>query len=167
MLCMAVLALNLGDSAQNGKFACQNMEHLVVKSSEHGLDPALMISLIHHESRWKPQAISRSGACGLTQVVPRWTGGRASGGKKYTCNDLKQPRTSIAAGTQILSFWIKSYGKGNIKIGLCGYNAGYRCKGSSPNVSGMNYSRKVQRTQRKIKRHIHQLKEREKLDASK
>ena len=162
MLCMAVMTLSLGDDPRNGEFACKNMSHLVEAANEHGVDAPLLVSLIHHESRWKPQTISRSGACGLTQVVPKWTGGKASDGKKYTCEDLMDPTVSISAGSQILSFWIKSYGRGNIKIGLCGYNAGYRCKGENPNNSGMNYARKVQRTQRRIMRKINKLKKREK-----
>lgn len=167
MLCAAAAALGLGDNPQNAEFACKNMTHLVEQTSSHDIDPALMVSLIHHESRWKPKTISRSNACGLTQVVPKWTGGRASAGKKYTCDDLMDATTSITAGSEILSFWIRSYGRGSIKIGLCGYNAGYRCKGSNPNESGMNYSRKVRKTQRQITRHINRLKKREKSNVDK
>ena len=157
MLCMSVVALSLGDTPENAKFACENMEHLVKEAEKNDLDPALLVSLIHHESRWKPKAVSKSNACGLTQVIPKWTGGRASSYKKYTCDQLKDPGTSISAGASILSFWIRSYGRGNVNIGLCGYNAGYRCKGENPNAAGMRYSRKVRKTQRRILRHFKKL----------
>ena len=161
MLCVSVMALGIGGTDKNGAFACKQMPHLVKMAKKNDLAPALLVSLIHHESRWTPTAISRSHACGLTQVIPKYTGGRASGNKKYTCEDLQNPHTSITAGSKILSFWIRSYGRGNVKIGLCAYNAGYRCKGENPNASGMNYARAVLRTQKRIQKHLRKLKRRE------
>ncbi|MEJ2599676.1 MAG: transglycosylase SLT domain-containing protein, partial [Anaerolineales bacterium] len=40
-------------------------------ATKHGLDPDLVAALIWQESGGKPQAISRSGAVGLMQVMPR------------------------------------------------------------------------------------------------
>ena len=145
------MAMELGDGTPQSDFACSNMTHLVEVSKKYELDPALLLSLIHHESRWKPKAKSKYGACGLTQVVPKWTG-RPTGGKKYTCEELFDPQTSISVGAQVLSFWIRNYGKGNLRVGLCGYNAGYRCKGADPMRSGLSYADRVRRTARKINR---------------
>ncbi len=157
LLCASVVALSLGDTPQNAEFACKNMSHLATEAEKNELDPALLVSLIHHESRWVPTVVSKSNACGLTQVIPKWTGGRASNHQKYTCDQLKDATTSITAGATILSFWIESYGRGNVKTGLCGYNAGYRCKGENPNAAGMRYSKKVRKTHRRILRHISKL----------
>jgi len=151
MLCMATLTLGLGDTPSRGKFACSNMSHLVEVSEKYGIDPTILLSLIHHESRWKPWAVSRSKACGLTQAIPKWTG-PSTGGRKYTCKELLDPHTSIDVGGQVLSFWIRNYGKGNLRLGLCGYNAGYRCKGKNPHKSGLAYADRIQKTSRKIKR---------------
>jgi soluble lytic murein transglycosylase-like protein len=153
-LCAAVIALGIGDNSSRADFACKNMHYVVNSAQAHKVSPALLLSLIHHESRWKPDTISRSNACGLTQVIPKWTGGRATDGKKYTCKELFEPKVSIDLGARLLSFWIKDYGKGRINLGLCGYNAGYRCKGSAPNQSGRSYAQQVRKTAKKIKRFL-------------
>lgn len=59
------------------------------------VDPYLVISVIAHESRWNPRAVSSDGAdVGLMQI-------RASnyGGNR---NDLFNPETNINAGTYIM-----------------------------------------------------------------
>ncbi len=154
IVCASYIAL----SFPNAGMLCNNSDTLVQASQKNNLDPFLMISLIYVESRWRPTAVSSAGACGLTQVIPKYTGGKAIK-KKYTCNQLKDPRTSISAGAKILRWWI-DYHKGNIKQGLCGYNAGFRCsykknkKGKivkTPNKHGMRYARKVLRIQKKLK----------------
>ncbi len=154
LLCTAVVALGIGDNSERAEFACQNMQNVVRSAEKHGVDPALLVSLIHHESRWFPKSVSRSSACGLTQVIPKWTGGRSTGGSKYSCKDLFQPKVSIDVGAQILSFWIKDYARGRWTVGLCGYNAGYRCKGKSPNSSGLSYAKRVRRTARALRRYM-------------
>ena len=156
VLCAAVMAIGM----PNADRACENME-LVVEVSERGdIRPETFIALIHIESRWTPSAISRANACGLTQVIPKWTGGRASGGVKYTCEQLMNPQTSIRAGATIFSYWLHSYGRcrtgrcrdANYRVGLCGYNAGYRCRGESPLRAGLNYASTVMRYSRRITR---------------
>jgi soluble lytic murein transglycosylase-like protein len=116
--------------------ACTVTQHIEKESKANSLEPTLLTALIIVESRFKPWAVSRSNACGLTQVIPKWTGGKASGRVKYTCKQLKNPRTSITAGAKILNWWIKY--KGSVRKGLCGYNAGFRgCK------SAKNYANAV------------------------
>ena len=48
LLCASVMALSLGDTPQNAEFACKNMSHLVTEAEKNELDPALLVSLIHH-----------------------------------------------------------------------------------------------------------------------
>ena len=67
-----------------------------------------------------------------------------------SCNDLKDPKTSIWVGAQKLNYWIYKYGKGNKRIGLCGYNAGYRCKGRNKHKRGIRYAGSVLRRARAI-----------------
>jgi len=105
--------------------ACALMPHIISHSYLNDVDPKLLTALIIVESRFKPAAVSKSNACGLTQVIPKWTGGRATKRKKYTCSQLKNPEVSIEAGSSILSWWIR-HRKGNVRKGLCGYNAGFR-----------------------------------------
>ena len=120
---------------------CQIIPTVVAEAEKNNIDPFLLMGLITVESNWKSNAVSHAGACGLTQVMPKYTGGRATGGKKYTCDQLKVPKTGVKVGARVLAWWIKSYGKGDVPTGLCGYFAGYRCK--PPIRSGANYSAKV------------------------
>ena len=135
------------------------MPHVVQVAEKNSVDPALLVSLIHHESAWNPSAISHANACGLTQVIPKWTGGRATSGRKYTCKELMNPRVSIPAGGEILSFWIRHYGKGDIKKGLCGYNAGYRCSIDQNKGKGVGYANKVYYTSRRLNAIIKDMRE--------
>tara|TARA_B100000683_G_C12389098_1_gene514713 strand:- start:120 stop:563 length:444 start_codon:yes stop_codon:yes gene_type:complete len=112
-------------SEKSKERACLLFPKIIKEASANNIDPTLLTALIIVESRFKPKAVSRSNACGLTQVIPKWTGGKATKRKKYTCDQLKVPETSIEAGASILSWWI-SHRKGNVRRGLCGYNAGFR-----------------------------------------
>ena len=152
LLCTALLASGIGGSEARGRFACEHLPTVIKYSEAYNVDPVLMVSLIHHESRWNPRAVSQSNACGLTQVLPKYSSGyRNRFGKKLTCEDLKHPTTSIERGTKVLSFWIHRYSKGNIKIALCGYNKGFRCKGPNPHPTGMRYANMVMSTAEKIR----------------
>tara|TARA_Y100000114_G_scaffold157288_1_gene188935 strand:- start:25135 stop:25659 length:525 start_codon:yes stop_codon:yes gene_type:complete len=137
----------------------KNAEYVVELSKKHNFDPMLIFALIYVESGWKKTVVSSAGACGLTQVLPKYTGNR-KGGKnpagveKLSCDQLKNPRISIRAGIKTLSWWRK-YHNGNISRALCSYNAGFRCGSpkrprARPNRSGMRYSRKVIRYKNKF-----------------
>ena len=162
-LCAAVLGLGM----HNADNACKHMETVVQASDRHKVDPALMVALIYIESRWTDDAKSHAGACGLTQVIPKWTGGEATGGKKYTCAQLQQnPELSIEVGTQVYSWWLRKYARckagkwcspARRRISLCGYNAGFRCKGKKASKAGMRYARVVLSREAKIKRKMKQL----------
>jgi len=134
-LCCSILAYDppgtrwdLSDSRK--EFACSISKDIEFFANKWDLEPELLTSVIIVESRFNPNAVSSANACGLTQVIPKWTGGKASRGKKYTCKQLKNPKTSLEAGSAILSWWI-SYAKDKTE-GLCSYNAGWKgCKVSS------------------------------------
>jgi len=147
IICAAVLSLGM----PNADFACTHMDTIIEVSEEYNLDPVVLTALIHIESRWTPRAKSRAGACGLTQVIPKFT--RKFG---YTgCRMLKRrPKLAISKGGQILSYWIKNYGKGSVKVGLCAYNAGYRCRGNHADKTGLAYSKKVLKYSKEIYAHM-------------
>ena len=157
LMCVAFVSLNLQYDDQRLERACNHMLEIIAETKGTKIKPEILLSLIHYESRWKPKAVSRAGACGLTQVIPRYTGNVKEGIPKLTCNQLKDPKTSIKYGARILRRWINKYGKGSVDKGLCGYNAGYRCKGTS------SYSRKVRRLAYKIKRKMDKIKLRDQI----
>ena len=161
LICAAVISIGM----PRADIACQHMEQVVQVSQENDIRPEVLVALIHVESRWKNTAISRANACGLTQVIPRYPGGRASGGVRYSCEDLMNPTTSILAGGTIFNHWLHRYGRcrrgrcqdRHYTVGLCGYNAGYRCRGENPNRHGMNYARTVLRKSYQIRRAMNRL----------
>ena len=145
------------------KKVCEWMPEVFRSSKENNIEPTLVMALITVESGWDRKAVSYMNACGLTQVIPKYTGKIT---KKYTCEQLKDPVTSIKAGTKILRWWIDYHTKLNnkskpevalsstevLKRGLCSYNAGFRCSGPKPLKAGMRYSKKVLSQKQKIER---------------
>lgn len=129
------------------KQVCKYAPIVLEAAKAHDIDPFLLAGLITVESNWSKNAVSSAGACGLTQVMPKYTGGNIT--KKYTCDQLKNPSTSIFAGAKILHWWINNYGKGDVPTGLCGYYSGFACK---PNIhkSGRKYYKKVLTQKQKI-----------------
>jgi len=139
LLCVAILNLGM----PNAGFACEQMEHVVNAAEDLNFEPEMLVAMIHYESRWTPRAISRGGACGLTQVIPRWTRPRKS------CQQLLFPPISIYEGAKMLRRWMDKFGRGSLSRSLCGYNAGYGCR--SRRSRGWQYARKIQRMARRIR----------------
>jgi len=168
ILCAGILSLGIGGSVDRGEYACKHVPQIVKLSKEMNFRPELMISLIHYESRWYPHVVSRAKACGLTQVLPKYTGGkpypRGAGNPVLTCEQLKDPVTSIDAGARALRYWLHRYGRGSEKIGLCGYNAGFRCRPKKDvagkyvlpkaGKQGMAYSKNVRRMANRLRRYV-------------
>lgn len=132
---------NLSDYQQ--KNICALEQTVRVEAARNDIEPELLAALMFVESSFYPNVVSSANACGLTQVVPRWTGGPETKGIKYTCQQLKDPETSIKVGAQILSYNIKVYGKGNENKGLCVYNAGTRCITKKGFYKRLYYVKKV------------------------
>lgn len=130
-LCMiAHLYLLQGDTN------CQHVYYAVEQAEKHNIEPFVFLSLVYEESRWKSRAHSHSGACGLTQIIPRFS--------DFSCKELKDPYVSLREGAQTLSGWITGFGKGSVVEGLCGYNRGYSCR-KSPKArrGGRAYARRI------------------------
>jgi len=149
-LCAAVASLGL--SSHQEKRACRYMPIIIKESIRRNIDPELLIGLIFVESSFNPWAKSHAGACGLTQVIPKYTG-KYSPVKKYSCAQLKNPYTSIRAGAKIFSWWI-NYHNGNVERALCGYSSGFRCKGKKPLRAGIRYAKKVLKITTVIKKKL-------------
>jgi soluble lytic murein transglycosylase-like protein len=145
LLCLAMLSLNVGDTPDRSRFACTLSETIVQESNNNGLRPELVASIIHYESRYSPTARSNAPACGLMQIMPKYTGSRQTGVPSLTCNQLFDPFVNIRAGTKTFRYWYRAYGRGSERIGLCGYYAGFRCRGSNPLRSGMRYATRILR----------------------
>lgn len=142
VLCAAMVSAQI----PRAKYACTHTKQVVKECKKHKLDPIVFVSLISVESNWRPHVVSYANACGLTQVIPKWSRG-------WTCKQLKNPKTSIKVGSRILGYWLHKYAKGNYYTALCGYNAGFRCKGKNPIKHGKQYAKKVMKMATRIMYH--------------
>ena len=89
------------------------------------LSPALISAVIHAESKFKPDALSKKGAMGLMQVTGP-TGEWMASVMKLTAFEtdmLYDPEINIAVGCYFLN-WLTDYYGGDQRLALCAYNAG-------------------------------------------
>lgn len=144
---MLSLCMIMPATLQMNKTQARNVckyEHIIVEEAEkNGIEPELLASVIYVESGFYPRVVSKANACGLTQVIPKWTGGQETGRQRYTCEQLKNPRTSIRVGAKVLGYIIKNYVKGNEDKALCMYNAGSVCLRKKHLYKKLYYVKKV------------------------
>lgn len=149
-LCLAAgLALQLNPVQQRN--ICRYENDIIHNANKYNLEPELIAGLMFVESSYYPRAVSHANACGLMQIIPKWTGGPATGGRKYTCEQLKAPRLNIRVGTRILNWTINSFAKGGLEQGLCFYNAGSICK-KEAFYKNLYYVKLVKKIRDRIKR---------------
>ena len=92
-----------------------------------GVDPRLLAAVVWQESRFEPAAISRSGAIGLTQLMPATAEGLGV--------DPHDPIQNLDGGARYLAWTIREFG--SLDLGLAAYNAGpgtVRNAGGIPNI---------------------------------
>jgi soluble lytic murein transglycosylase-like protein len=110
----------------------------------HGLDPALVLAVVHVESGFRPDAVSPKGARGLMQLMP----GTAT---RLGVEDSFDPEQNLDGGTRHLGDLIARYG-GDVKRALAAYNAGEgaveRHRGVPPYGETRAYVRNVLRRYR-------------------
>jgi soluble lytic murein transglycosylase len=104
---------------------------LVNKNAKgYKLDPFLIVGLMRQESSFNPDSLSRSGAIGLMQLMPKT--GKNEFKKRYKSafsekdwheEILYIPRVNISLGSQHMAHLLKK-AKGDPVIALAGYNAG-------------------------------------------
>jgi soluble lytic murein transglycosylase-like protein len=103
---------------------CEAVVPLLEEASEaNQIDHALLVGIVKVESTFRPEAVSRVGALGLMQVMPR-------NGDKLACGDLREPEANIACGVRVLKGFLRYY-KDDIVYALSGYNAGF----AQPNLA--------------------------------
>lgn len=115
-------------------------ESLIARySEEYGVDQSLVKAVIHAESGYNPNAVSRVGAQGLMQLMPK------------TARDLKvsnsfDPADNIKGGVRYLRFLLDTF-HGDVSLALAAYNAGLnkvaKYNGIPPYAETRNYVAKV------------------------
>lgn len=96
------------------------------ESQRAGLEPALVLGLIHVESGFRQFAISQAGARGYMQVMPFWTQQLADGDASV----LFQLQTNLRFGCVILRHYL-DLEHGDLTLALGRYN-GSRGQGAYP-----------------------------------
>jgi soluble lytic murein transglycosylase-like protein len=109
-------------------------------ASRYGINHRLFHALIKHESAWDPYAISRTGARGLTQIMPNT--GRAYCG--LTGDVLFDPQLNLNCGASYFSRLLRRFK--NVKLALAAYNSG------ETRVARLGRVPRIRETQRYVKR---------------
>lgn len=97
---------------RNGEFA----EEIAAASDVFGVDSALVRAVMHVESWFEPEAVSKSGAQGLMQLMPATQ-------TRFGVRDPFDPLDNITAGVAYLSWLLDEFG-GDLSRAIAAYNAG-------------------------------------------
>ncbi len=112
---------------------------LATAGYDHGLDPALLKSMIAEESNFNPAAVSPKGARGLMQLMP----GTAT---LLGVKDIRSAAENVQGGALYIRSLLERYG-GDLAKALAAYNAGPgivdRYRGIPPYAETQNYVRRV------------------------
>lgn len=166
MLCLTISSFGLSEEAK--VTACSNMPFIIKQAESAGFKPSLIVSLIYVESRFEKKAVSKGGACGLMQLIPKWNKEKIRGKTiKHSCKALTDPKLNIRLGIIALKRWLK-ISRNDMNRALCGYNAGVKCtkrirddrgrfKYILKNPSNFRYVKAVRRIQRKLERKTNNL----------
>lgn len=92
---------------------------------QRALDPYLVLALIREESAFVPQAVSRTGALGLMQLMPQTADLTARQHRlpPLAPADLETPERNIEVGVNHLADLLREFG-GSLSLAVASYNAG-------------------------------------------
>ena len=102
-----------------------HQELVTLYAEANGVQPALVASVIMHESKFSHQAHSSRGAVGLMQLMPataEWIAGQL-GEEDFSLEKLSEPERNIRYGTWYLALLEREF-EGNQILALAAYNAG-------------------------------------------
>ncbi|MBU0478165.1 lytic transglycosylase domain-containing protein [bacterium] len=99
---------------------------IVYKSAQkYNIDPALIMAVIEIESKFNAKAVSKAGATGLMQIMPKTAKSlsRELNIKKYNKDFLYNPEINIKIGTYYLKKLLQEFNN-DIDLSLGAYNGG-------------------------------------------
>jgi soluble lytic murein transglycosylase-like protein len=112
---------------------------IAAAARDFGVEEAIVRAIIHAESAYRPNALSRVGAQGLMQLMPATA-------RRFGVSNAFDAGQNIRGGVQYLSWLLKRF-NGNLTLAAAGYNAGEgavdRHKGVPPYSETRRYVERV------------------------
>ncbi|HSR11109.1 MAG TPA: lytic transglycosylase domain-containing protein [Thermodesulfobacteriota bacterium] len=126
----------------NSQPARTDFESLIRDAGErYGVDASLVEAVIHVESGGNPAAVSKAGACGLMQLMPRTAA-------ELGVIDPFDPAENVMAGTRYLRMLLDRY-QGDRKLALAAYNWGMGNLEKRPHAMPMETKEYISRVERR------------------
>lgn len=91
-------------------------EEVAAAAREFGVEEAIVRAVMHAESAFNPNAVSRAGAQGLMQLMPATAA-------RFGVTDAFDPAQNIRGGVRYLAWLLKRF-NGDLTLAAAGYNAG-------------------------------------------
>ena len=112
---------------------------IAAAARDFGVDQAIVRAIIHAESAYNPNALSRVGAQGLMQLMPATA-------RRFGVSNSFDAAQNIRGGVQYLAWLLKRF-NGNLTLAAAGYNAGEgavdKYKGVPPYSETQRYVQRV------------------------
>ena len=112
---------------------------IIQTANQYQIDPALIKAIILAESGYNTKAVSKKGAKGLMQLMPKTA-------QALGVEDIFNPHQNITGGVQYFKQMVNRF-NGDVKLALAAYNAGSRnvrhYKGIPPFKATRYYIKKV------------------------
>lgn len=89
---------------------------IAAAARDFGVEEAIVRAIIHAESAYRYNAVSRAGAQGLMQLMPATA-------RRFGVTNSFDPGQNIRGGVQYLAWLLKRF-NGNLTLAAAGYNAG-------------------------------------------
>lgn len=114
-------------------------DEIAQAARDYGVDESIVRAIIHAESAYRHNAVSRVGAQGLMQLMPATA-------RRFGVGDAFDPGQNIRGGVQYLAWLLKRF-NGDLTLAAAGYNAGEgavdRYKGVPPYRETRQYVQRV------------------------
>ncbi len=134
--CSAKPGVNFGNVRLN---TAAYRDEIAAAAGRHGVDQAIVRAIIHAESAFNPNALSRVGAQGLMQLMPATA-------RRFGVTNSFDAAQNIGGGVEYLAWLLKRF-DGNLTLAAAGYNAGEgavaKYKGVPPYSETQRYVQRV------------------------
>ncbi|HEX8873179.1 MAG TPA: lytic transglycosylase domain-containing protein [Nitrosospira sp.] len=104
------------DAPLSAQLSAQYRAEIDTVARIYALESALIHAVVSAESAYNPTAVSKKGAAGLMQLMPKTA-------RRYGVTDRFDPVQNLHGGARYLSDLLRMF-DGNLSLALAGYNAG-------------------------------------------